>query len=216
MDKMDYKKAFNDLYLPPAEPMEIIVPEMTFIAVDGKGDPNEPNGEYSNAVELLYALSYTIKMSKKGGKVPEGFFDYVVPPLEGLWWYDDGGPFRFEGKSHFCWTAMIRQPEFVTQDVFLWASREALKKKPGLAVSLVRLNRFSEGRCVQCMHLGPYDSEPETVLKMQAFLHSHGLAADFSDTRRHHEIYLSDPRKTAPAKLKTVIRHPVRQEGGSV
>jgi hypothetical protein len=208
MDKLDYKKEYRDLYLPRTEPMKILVPKMTFIITDGRGDPNEPDGAYAKAVGMLYALSYTIKMGKDK---PGGYFDYVVPPLEGLWWYDDGGPFRFGGKSHFCWTMMIRQPEFVTREVFEEACRETGRKKPGIDTSGARLCEFEEGLCVQCMHLGPYDDEPRTVEKMETYMRALSLAADFTDTRRHHEIYLTDPRKGAPSGQKTVIRHPVRQ-----
>ena len=213
MEIMDYKKAFKALYQPPAAPTEIVVPAMTFLMVDGKGDPNDLDGDYSKAVSLLYALTYTIKMSKKAGKAPEGYFDYVVPPLEGLWWYDDGGPFRFGGKAHFCWTSMIRQPDFVTPVVFDWACREAALKKPELDTSAARLAVFDEELCVQCLHTGPYDDEPATVAKMEAYMRESGLEHDFSDTRRHHEIYLGDPRKSDPAKLKTIVRHPVKRLG---
>jgi hypothetical protein len=178
--------------------------------VDGKGDPNNPNSEYQSALELLYAVTYTIKMSKMGGKTPKGYFEYVVPPLEGLWWMADGGPFDFIHKD-FCWISMIRQPEFVTAEVFEAARAETAKKKPALDVSKIRLASFEEGLCVQCMHLGPYGEERRTKEKMDAFAAENNLLIDFSDTRRHHEIYLGDPRKTAPEKLKTVLRHPVRE-----
>lgn len=210
MDKLDFKKAFKDLYLPTEKASTIFVPKMTFIMVDGKGDPNQTDGEYAKAISVLYALTYTIKMSKLGKNTPKGYFEYVVPPLEGLWWFADGGPFRLDSKEHFCWTAMIRQPAFVTQAVIEWACLETAKKKPDIDVSKARLCEFEEGLCVQCMHIGPYDSEPETVRKMDAFTTEQGLVADFSDTRHHHEIYLNDPRKGDPAKMKTVVRHPVR------
>ena len=210
MDKMDFKKADKDLYQPPVKPTIIDVPDMTFIMVDGKGDPNEQNGAYAHAVGLLYALSYTIKMSKLGGCDITGYYDYVVPPLEGLWWFEDGLPWREGEKSAFCWTAMIRQPEFVTPDVFKWAISETEKKKPELEFEKARLTGFKEGLCVQCMHLGPYDAEPETVKKMDTFMRENDLVADFSDKRRHHEIYMNDPRRSKPEKVKTVIRHPVK------
>lgn len=209
MDKLDFKKTCKDLYLPATSPSIVLVPEMTFIMVDGKGDPNIPDGDFTKAVELLYALAYTIKMNKMA-KAMDGYVDFVVPPLEGLWWYENGGALPYNGKGSFCWTAMIRQPEFVTQEVFSWAKSEALKKKPGLPVENARLSVFNEGLCVQCMHLGSFDSEPETVKKMDEVAVGRGLAKDLSDTRRHHEIYLNDPRKTDPAKLKTVVRHPVK------
>lgn len=211
MDKLDFKKEYKDLYMPKATPSIIHVPPMTFIMVDGKGDPNVPDGEYNRAVGALYALTYTIKMSKMGGRAPEGYIEYVVPPLEGLWWFDDGGPFRFGAKERLCWTSMIRQPEFVTLDVFEWACYEVAKKKPEIDISGARLSGFDEGLCVQCMHLGPYDDEPRTVEKMETYVYGQGLVNDLSDTRRHHEIYLSDPCKTVPAKLKTVLRHPVKK-----
>lgn len=212
MEKMDYKKEYKDLYLPGTEPVLIQVPKIAFIMVDGKGDPNLPDGEYTAAVELLYALTYTIKMSKMSGSAPAGYFEYVVPPLEGLWWYEDGGGFTFEkSKSQFCWTSMIRQPEFVTPDIFTAACAAAAKKKPGLDVSLARFSELEEGLCVQCMHIGPYDTEPATVEKMDRYILKNGYAVDLSDTRPHHEIYLGDPRKGDPEKLKTVIRHPVRK-----
>jgi hypothetical protein len=211
MEKLDYKKAYKALSLPPETPVEITVPPMTFIMINGKGDPNAPDGDYAKAVGLLYALTYAIKMSNKSGNGPDGWFDYAAPPLEGLWWYDDGKQLVFSGKGSFCWTAMIRQPEFVTPDVFAWACREAAKKKPGLSVERARLSGLDEGLCVQCMHLGPYDTERGTVERMHGYAAGHGLAVDLSDTRRHHEIYIADPRKTDPSKLRTVIRHPVKR-----
>ncbi|UOO37213.1 GyrI-like domain-containing protein [Oscillospiraceae bacterium CM] len=210
MDKIDYKKAFKELYQPRAKPSKILVPEMTFLMVDGKGDPNMPDGEFAEAVSLLYALAYTIKMSKMGGRELKGYVDYVVPPLEGFWAYDDGGLFRFGGNAHFIWTAVIRQPDFVTSGVLEWAVSEVHKKKPGLDASKARLETFEEGLCVQCLHVGPYATEPETVEKMNVFMRENALVPDFSAARRHHEIYLGDPRKSDPAKLKTVVRHPVK------
>jgi hypothetical protein len=210
MDKLDYKKEFRSLYLPAVTPSKILVPKMAFLMADGKGDPNLPGGEYAQAVSTLYALTYSIKMSKLGRNAPAGYFEYVVPPLEGLWWYADGRPFRLDNKADFCWTAMIRQPAFITQEVLEWACLETSKKKPEIDTVKTRLADFDEGLCVQCMHIGPYDSELETVEKMNTYMNEQGLVPDFSDTRRHHEIYLSDPRKTDPAKMKTVVRHPVR------
>lgn len=209
MDKFDFKKEFKRLYLPKTEPHLVEVPPMTFIAVEGKGNPNDDTGEYSEAVGLLYALSYTIKMSYKGGRAIDGYFEYVVLPLEGLWWSEDGKlEIDFSDKSLFRWVSMIRQPEFVTEDVFRWACEEvAIKKK--LDTSRAKLLQYDEGLCVQCMHIGSYDDEPATVSKMNAFMHQHGYRFDDSGIRRHHEIYLGDPRKTAPEMLKTVIRHPV-------
>jgi len=206
----DYKKEYKDLYLPGQKPSIIKVPEMIFIMADGKGDPNT-GAEYKNALEVLYGLSYSIKMSKMSGTQPSGYFEYVVPPLEGLWW---GGDDCFDGtnivdKNKFCWTAMIRQPEFVTTEVFEEAKRVLNKKKPQLDLSLARRTSFAEGLCAQIMHIGSYDDEPATIHVMTQFIAESGYRCDISDDRRHHEIYLSDPRKTAAHKLKTVIRHPI-------
>ena len=216
-NKLDYKKEFKDLYMPKKTPTLIDVPAMNFIMIDGKGDPNEENGEYSKAVELLYALSYTIKMSKKGQNKIEGYFEYVVPPLEGLWWCDEG-KIDFFDKSKFHWTSMIRQPEFVTDEVFKWACSEVLKKKPQLDVSKSRFQVLKEGVCVQMMHIGPFDNEPETVNEIEDYIENNSLRNAISTVskngsiRRHHEIYLSDPRKTYKQKIKTVLRIPVEHK----
>ena len=207
---VDYKKTERDLYQPKTTPSIIDVPEMTFIAVDGKGDPNTSEA-YRIALEILYGLSYSIKMSKMGGSAPEGYFEYVVPPLEGLWWSSDGGMVDYTDKGGFCWTSMIRQPEFVTQEVFKAAKETLAKKKPELNTSMARIMKLTEGLCVQVMHIGSYDDEPTTIAAMEQYAVDNGYAIDLSDNRRHHEIYLSDPRKTAPEKLKTVIRHPIFQ-----
>jgi len=208
----DFKKTYKDLYLPRTKPMLIDIPKMTFIMIDGKGNPNTVDGEYQKAVEALYGLSYTIKMSKMGKSRPKGYFAYVVPPLEGLWWFEDE---KFDerpvaDKEKMLWTAMIRQPDFVTGEVFRWAKEELQKKKPAIDLSAARLEDFTEGMCVQILHVGPYDSEPETVRILEEFTVASGFVNDLSEKRKHHEIYLSDPRKTAPEKLKTVIRHPVK------
>lgn len=215
MEKLDYKKAYKDLYQPAAKPSLIDVPEMRFIAVDGAGDPNTCTA-YKEALEILYAMSFTIKMSKMNGTQPEGYFDYVVPPLEGLW--STEGIF-FDGlnitdKNKFKWVSMIRQPEFVTEEVFEWAKAVLAKKKPQLDVSKARFTVFSEGLCVQIMHKGSYDSEPESIMKLKRFAEENGLEEDFSAERLHHEIYLYDPRKCAPERLRTVIRHPVKKLNG--
>lgn len=213
--KLDYKKEFKDLYLPKNEPMVVDVPEMNFIMVDGKGNPNDEGGEYQSAVEILYALSYTIKMSKKGSYNIEGYFEYVVPPLEGLWWMENDG-MDFKKKDKFEWTSMIRQPEFVTKEVFEWACREVSKKKPKLDVSRAIIQTFKEGLCVQSLHIGSYDDEPKTVKMIDKYIEDNNLINAISTIneqgiiKRHHEIYLSDPRKTSVDKLKTVIRHPVK------
>jgi Uncharacterized conserved protein len=204
----DFKKEFKDLYQ-PKDISVTDVPEMLFIMIDGKGDPNT-SADYLSAVEVLYGLSYSIKMSKMSGKLPEGYFDYVVPPLEGLWNYDDGGPFRFGEKNKFVWTSMIRQPEFVTREIFEAAKTSLLKKKPELDLSKAKLEKFKEGLCVQALHTGPYDGEPATIAKMEKFILENGYSSDFG-FRRHHEIYLSDPRKTETEKLKTIIRQPIKR-----
>lgn len=209
MDKLDYKKEYKDLYQPQTKPSVIDVPEMIFIAVDGKGDPNTCE-EYKNAMELLYGLSFTIKMSKMNGTQPKGYFEYVVPPLEGLWRQANTVGIDYSRKSDFIWTSMIRQPEFVTAEVFEAAKAALAKKKPHLDVSKALLMKFTEGLCVQIMHKGPYDDEPESIEKLQRFAEENGYEQDFSQSRLHHEIYLSDPRKCAPERLRTVIRHPIR------
>ncbi|MBE6845671.1 MAG: transcriptional regulator [Ruminococcus sp.] len=213
MDKLDYKKEYKDLYQPKTKPSIIDVPKMIFIAVDGKGDPNTCD-EYKQAMEILYGLSFTIKMSKMNGTQPDGYFEYVVPPLEGLWYMDD---VTFDGlnitdKSKFQWTSMIRQPEFVTEEVFEAAKKALKKKKPDLDLTGARLMKMTEGLCVQIMHKGAYDDEPASIIKMKEFVSENGYVEDFSEGRMHHEIYLSDPRRYAPEKLKTVIRHPVRKQ----
>lgn len=206
---LDFKKEFKDLYMPPAKPVLITVPPMNFIMADGTGDPNG-NPAFQEAVELLYGLSFTIKMSKMKNKQPEGYFEYVVPPLEGLWWIDGGG-FSFDQRDNWRWTLMIRQPEFVTSDFFAWAAQELAAKKPELPVSKARFEAFDEGLCVQAMHLGPYATEPETMGRIEEFLGANGLKDRLGHGGKHHEIYLSDPRKADPGKMKTVLRHPVEK-----
>lgn len=212
---IDFKKEQKDLYQPTIAPSMIDVPEMIFIAIHGKGDPNTGE-EYAAAVEALYGLSYTIKMSKTGGNQPDGYFDYVVPPLEGFWNVDDaffkGGGQAITDKSRFLWTSLIRQPDFVTVEVFESAKTTLAKKKPGLDTAKARLIKFAEGLCVQVMHLGSYDDEPKTIAAMDQYAIQNGYVIDMNDTRRHHEIYLSDPRKVEKEKLKTVIRHPIRRK----
>lgn len=210
MSAFDFKKEDKDLYLPKTKPSIIEVPTMRFIMINGKGDPNT-SPFYQTAVEVLYGISYAIKMSKKGGTPPEGYFDYVVPPLEGLWWFEDN---YFDGrvigrKDEFNWVMMIRQPDFVTPEVFETAKASLSKKKPGLDTSIARLEDFTEGLCAQVMHIGPYDDEPSIVAALEEFIEAHGYRTEMSGMRQHHEIYLSDPRKTPPEKLKTVIRHPI-------
>lgn len=210
MDKYDCKKEEKSLYLPPTTPTIIDVPAMPFIMVDGKGDPNEPNGAYAAAIEALYALTFAIKMSKMSGNQPAGYFEYVVPPLEGLWWTEDPAHLDLTRKDTFLWTSMIRQPDFVTENVFIWACEQVHAKKPEIDISNARLAAYSEGVCVQCMHIGPYDTEPATVAQMESFAAQNGYLPDWSDGRFHHEIYISDPRKVAPEKCRTVLRHPIK------
>jgi len=201
MATFDFKKAYKDLYLPSTKPCIVDVPKMRFIMVNGKGDPNT-SPFYKEAVELLYGLSYAIKMSKKGDAQPEGYYDYVVPPLEGLWWFEDN---FFDGnvlgrKDEFNWVMMIRQPEFVTPEVFESAKMTLAKKKPGIDTSIARLEDFTEGLCAQVMHIGSYDDEGQTVAALEEFIEAQGYRTVMSGLRQHHEIYLSDPRKTAPEK----------------
>ena len=213
-EKLDYKKEYKNLYLPKQIPTLVDVPTMNFIMVNGYGNPNDPDGEYSQAVEVLYGLSYAIKMSPRNGYEPKGFFDYVVPPLEGLWWLEHDN-MDFTQKNKYCWISMIRQPEFVTKEVFQWACEELKRKKPQLDTRGAYLEAYTEGLCVQMMHIGPFDDEPKTIEQIDNFIiennYKNGISSVNPDgkIRRHHEIYLSDPRKTAPEKLKTVIRHPV-------
>ena len=213
MDKLDYKKAYKELYQPKTKPSIIEVPEMIFIAIDGEGNPNSCL-EYKAAIEVLYGLSYAIKMSKMNGTQPAGYFEYVVPPLEGLWQVDgvDFDGMNVTNKDKFKWISMIRQPEFVTEEVFEQAKLVLKKKKPALDLSKARLMKMTEGLCVQIMHKGSYDNEPASIEQMKRFLDENGYIEDFSEGRFHHEIYLSDPRKCSTDKLKTVIRHPIKKK----
>lgn len=208
----DFKKEYKEFYLPGKTPSIVRVPKMNFIAVRGSGDPNEEGGAYQKALGLLYGLAYTIKMSKKGDHRIEGYFDYVVPPLEGFWQQENTEGIDYSRKKDFRWISVIRLPDFVTGEDFAWAVKEAEKKKKQ-DFSGTEFLTLEEGLCVQCLHTGPYDDEPATVERMHEFLDREGCETDFSDKRLHHEIYLSDPRKTAPEKLRTVIRHPIRKKG---
>ncbi|HEY8392353.1 MAG TPA: GyrI-like domain-containing protein [Capillibacterium sp.] len=205
----DYKKEEKDLYMPKEEPVLIEVPSMNFLMVDGRGDPNH-NPEFQQAIEVLYGLAYTIKMSPRKGRQPEGYFDYVIPPLEGLWWVDEGN-FSLEQRENWKWILLIRQPEFVDAELLQWATGEMRRKKPELPIEKARLATFTEGLCVQIMHRGPYSTEPETMKKVEAFLLAHGLRDRLAKGGKHHEIYLSDPRKAKPETMKTVLRHPVER-----
>lgn len=205
----DYKKTYPDLYLPPRQPQIVAVPPMNFLAVQGQGDPNVPDGAYQAALRLLYGIAFTIKMSKLGSRAIDGYFDYVMPPLEGLWWQPGSTEIDLRHKDKLCWISMIRLPDFVTPEVFAWALSEAAAKKGG-DFSPVHFFSYTEGLCVQCLHLGPYDSEPETLRSMDAYAAAQGYRPDLSAARFHHEIYLADPRRCKPERLKTVLRHPLR------
>ena len=208
----DFRKEYREFYMPKDKPAIVTIPPMNYIAVRGQGDPNLEGGEYKQAIGLLYGIAYTVKMSKKSDRRMEGYFDFVVPPLEGFWWQDGAEGVDYGRKDAFQWISCIRMPDFVTEEDFRWAvSEAAVKKKTDF--SKVEFLPVSEGLCVQCMHIGPYDDEPATVAKMHAFIGLQGYAPDITDRRRHHEIYLSDARKVSPEKLKTVIRHPIRKEG---
>ncbi|MGI5974087.1 MAG: GyrI-like domain-containing protein [Oscillospiraceae bacterium] len=206
----DYKKEYKEFYLPPKTPGIVTVPAMNFLAVRGQGDPNAEGGAYKQALELLYAVAFTIKMSKLGKHKLEDYFDYVVPPLEGLWWQEGGHGVDYTRKADFRWISLIRLPEFVTEDVFRWAVREATEKKQR-DFSPVEFFPWEEGLCVQCMHIGPYDNEPATVSAMEEYARAQGYEEDFGEGRSHHEIYLSDVRRCKPKRLKTVIRQPVKR-----
>lgn len=205
----DFKKEYKEYYLPKAKPGIITIPKMNFIAIRGEGDPNIEDGDYKKAIGVLYAIAYTIKMSKMGSRQIEGYFDYVVPPLEGFWQQKGINGIDYSRKDLFQWISVIRLPDFVSQEDFDWA-RDDVSRKKGLDTSKAELWSYEEGLCVQCMHLGSYDNEPATVELMHRFIEEQGYIPDITDERPHHEIYLSDPRKTVPEKLKTVIRHPVR------
>ena len=206
----DFKKEYKEFYMPKGKPEIVTVPKINYIAVRGKGNPNEEEGEYKKSIELLYGIAYTIKMSKKGDHKIEGYFDYVVPPLEGFWWQENVDGIDYSHKENFQWISVIRLPDFVTKADFKWATEEATRKKK-MDFSKVEFLTLEEGLCVQCMHSGSYDDEPATVAAMDKFIADNGYENDISDTRRHHEIYLSDARKVAPEKLKTVIRHPIKK-----
>lgn len=205
----DYKKEYKEFYLPKSTPQLVTVPAMNYLAVQGQGDPNAPEGDYQKAVGLLYGMAYTIKMSPKAGRRMEGYFDYVVPPLEGFWWQPGVAGVNLESKQGFHWISVIRLPDFVTRREFDWAAEEAERKKKQ-DFSAVRFWTVTEGLCVQMMHVGPFDEETATVAQMDAFLAQNGYENDFSSERLHHEIYLSDARRVPKEKWKTVIRHPVR------
>lgn len=207
----DFKKEYKEFYMPPKKPTIVTVTPMNYIAVRGEGDPNEEDGDYKKALNLLYGVAFTIKMSKMGDHKIDGYFDYVVPPLEGFWRQQGIQGIDYTRKDLFEWISVIRLPDFVTEAEFKWAIEEASRKKKS-DFSKVEFLRIEEGLCVQCMHIGPYDNEPETVELMHRYMQEQGYELDINDSRRHHEIYLSDARKVAPEKLKTVIRHPIRRK----
>ena len=206
----DFKREYKEFYMPKNRPQVVNVPEAKYIAVRGKGNPNEEGGAYQHAISVLYAVAYTLKMSYKTDYKIDGFYEYVVPPLEGFWWQDDVDGVDYSDKSTFNWISIIRLPDFVSKADFEWAVTTASKKKK-LDCSPAEFMPIEEGLCVQIMHTGPFDDEPATVALMDAYLEQNGYANDFSESRLHHEIYLSDARKVDPTKWKTVIRHPVKK-----
>ena len=206
----DYKKEYKKFYLPKKKPELVEVPAMNYIAVRGTGNPNQEDGDYKKSIGLLYAIAFTIKMSRRSGHQIDGYFDYVVPPLEGFWWQEGTDAINYADKSGFCWISVLRLPDFITPADFEWAVKTASRKKK-LDCSAAEFLTIEEGLCVQILHPGSYDDEPKTVAKMDRFLAEQGYQNDMDGPRRHHEIYLSDPRRTAPEKCKTVIRHPIRK-----
>ena len=206
----DFKKEYKEFYAPKNKPGIVAVPSMNYIAVRGQGDPNQEDGEYKQSIALLYGIAFTIKMSKMGNHRIEGYFDYVVPLLEGFWWQDGVQGIDYAHKDAFQWISVIRLPDFVTADDFAWAIEEATRKKK-TDFSKAEFLTYDEGLCVQCLHVGAYDEEPATVARMHENMETQGYVLDITSQRMHHEIYLSDARKVAPEKLKTVIRHPIRK-----
>ena len=211
MMTFDYKKEYKAFYMPKTVPSIIEIPSMNYIAIRGKGDPNDEDGEYKKSIGLLYGLAYTIKMSYKTDHQIEGYFSYVVPPLEGFWWQEGiQGSIDYQHKEQMCFISMIRVPDFVTREDVLWAIEQATKKKKQ-DFSKIEFLHYDEGLCVQCMHIGSYDDEPKTIASMHQYMEENGYALDITENRFHHEIYLSDPRKCSPDTLKTVVRHPVKK-----
>lgn len=206
----DYKKEYKEFYMPKKKPGIVEIPKMNYIAVRGKGNPNDENSEYKNSIGLLYAIAFTIKMSYKGAHKIDGYFEYVVPPLEGFWWQENIVGIDYNRKEDMQFISVIRLPDFVTEDDFKWAVDEATAKKKQ-DFSKVEFLTYDEGVCVQCMHIGSYDNEPETVELMHKYMAENGYELDITDSRLHHEIYLSDPRRCDESKLKTVIRHPIKK-----
>lgn len=207
----DYKKEYKEFYMPKNQPEIVTVPSMNYLAVRGKGNPNTGDGDYQRAIEILYALAYTLKMSYKTSYKIEGFFQYVVPPLEGFWWQEGVIGIDYNNKDTFQWISVIRLPDFITRTDFEWAVQTAREKK-GLDCSVAEFMTVEEGLCVQMMHLGAFDTEPASIARMDAYLQEQGYENDFGEGRFHHEIYLSDARRVASEKWKTVIRHPIRKQ----
>lgn len=207
----DYKKEYKEFYMPKKKPGIVEIPKMNYIAVRGKGNPNDENGEYKSSIGLLYAIAFTIKMSYKGTHKIDGYFEYVVPPLEGFWWQENTEGIDYNRKDDMNFISVIRLPDFVNEDDFKWAVDEATEKKKQ-DFSKVEFLNYDEGICVQCMHIGSYDNEPETVELMHKYMEENGYELDITDSRLHHEIYLSDPRRCDESKLKTVIRHPIKKK----
>ncbi len=206
----DYKKEYKEFYMPKNKPAIVAIPKMNYIAVRGKGNPNALDGEYKKSIELLYAIAFTIRMSYKGDYKIKGFFEYVVPPLEGFWWQENTKGMDYNKKDDLNFISIIRLPDFVMKEDFDWAIEEATNKKEK-DFSKVEFLTYDEGLCVQCMHIGSYDEEPKTVQLMHQYIKENGYVLDIADTRYHHEIYLSDPRKCDVSRLKTVIRHPIKK-----
>lgn len=207
----DFKKERKEFYMPKNKPQIVNVPTANYIAVRGKGNPNTPDGEYQQAISVLYAVAYTLKMSYKTNYKIEGFFEYVVPPLEGFWWQENVDGVDYGNKDSFNWISVIRLPDFVTREDFAWAIETATKKKK-MDCSKAEFLTIDEGLCIQIMHIGPFDNEPESVAIMDMFLEENGYENDINEKRLHHEIYISDARKVAPEKWKTVIRHPIKKQ----
>ena len=205
----DYKKEYKEFYMPAKRPSIVEIPKMNYIAVRGKGDPNSEEGEYKESIGLLYAVAFTIKMSGRGGHKIDGYFEYVVPPLEGFWWQKGEKGIDYSHKENFNFISVIRLPDFVSNEDFNWAVREATEKK-NKDFSKVEFLTYDEGLCVQCMHIGMYDEEPKTIGMMESYAREQGYETDLSERRLHHEIYLSDPRRCKPERLRTVVRHPIK------
>ena len=207
----DFKKEYREFYMPKNKPSIVEIPKMNYIAVRGRGNPNDENSEYKDSIGLLYAIAFTIKMSYKGTHKIKGYFEYVVPPLEGLWWQDGNKlGIDYKNKDKFQFISLIRLPDFVSKEDFEWATQEATKKKKK-NFGKVEFLTYDEGTCVQCMHIGFYDDEPATINLMHEYMKENGYELDITDTRYHHEIYLSDPRRCDASKLKTVVRHPIKK-----